>query len=59
MFLDKFRLNGQVALVTGAGGGLGRVGEPEDIMGLCVFLASDVSACITGANIYEDGGGWV
>lgn len=38
---------------------LGRVGEPGDIMGLCVFLASDASAYITGANIYEDGGGWV
>ncbi|MEK6709513.1 MAG: SDR family oxidoreductase [Nitrospinota bacterium] len=38
---------------------LGRVGEPEDITGLCVFLASDASSYITGVNIYEDGGGWV
>ena len=38
---------------------LGRIGEPGDIMGLCVFLASDASAYITGVNVYEDGGGWV
>jgi len=38
---------------------LGRVGEPEDVAGLCVFLASDASAYITGDNIFEDGGGWV
>ncbi|MBT3351451.1 MAG: glucose 1-dehydrogenase [Nitrospinaceae bacterium] len=37
---------------------LGRVGEPEDIAGLCVFLASEASGYITGVNIYEDGGGW-
>jgi NAD(P)-dependent dehydrogenase (short-subunit alcohol dehydrogenase family) len=38
---------------------LGRVGEPEDIAGLCVFLASEASSYITGVNIFEDGGGWV
>ncbi|MBI3128007.1 MAG: SDR family oxidoreductase [Candidatus Tectomicrobia bacterium] len=38
---------------------LGRVGEAEDIMGLCVFLASDASSYLTGVNIYEDGGGWI
>ncbi len=37
---------------------LGRVGEPEDIAGLCVFLASEASSYITGVNVYEDGGGW-
>ncbi len=37
---------------------LGRVGEPEDIAGLCVFLASDASGYITGVNVFEDGGGW-
>ena len=38
---------------------LGRMGEPEDIVGLAVFLASDASAYITGESIFEDGGGWV
>jgi len=34
----------------------GRLGQPEDIMGLAVFLASDASAWITGAIIPLDGG---
>lgn len=35
---------------------LGRVGEPEDIAGPLVFLASDESAFITGADFTIDGG---
>ena len=38
---------------------LGRMGEPDDIVGLAVFLASDASAYITGESIFEDGGGWL
>ncbi len=38
---------------------LGRVGEPEDIVGLAVFLVSDASAYVTGERIFEDGGGWL
>jgi NAD(P)-dependent dehydrogenase (short-subunit alcohol dehydrogenase family) len=34
----------------------GRLGQPEDIEGLAVFLASDASAWITGALIPMDGG---
>jgi NAD(P)-dependent dehydrogenase (short-subunit alcohol dehydrogenase family) len=34
----------------------GRLGRPEDIQGLMVFLASDASAWITGALIPMDGG---
>jgi NAD(P)-dependent dehydrogenase (short-subunit alcohol dehydrogenase family) len=34
----------------------GRLGQPQDIMGLAVFLASDASAWITGALIPLDGG---
>jgi NAD(P)-dependent dehydrogenase (short-subunit alcohol dehydrogenase family) len=34
----------------------GRLGTPEDIMGLAVFLASDASSWITGAIIPMDGG---
>jgi NAD(P)-dependent dehydrogenase (short-subunit alcohol dehydrogenase family) len=35
---------------------LDRWGEPEDLAGPAVFLASDASAYITGQDIYVDGG---
>jgi NAD(P)-dependent dehydrogenase (short-subunit alcohol dehydrogenase family) len=35
---------------------LGRMGQPSDIQGLAVFLASDASSWITGAIIPMDGG---
>jgi NAD(P)-dependent dehydrogenase (short-subunit alcohol dehydrogenase family) len=34
----------------------GRLGQPDDIKGLAVFLASDASAWVTGALIPMDGG---
>jgi NAD(P)-dependent dehydrogenase (short-subunit alcohol dehydrogenase family) len=34
----------------------GRLGHPDDIRGLAVFLASDASSWITGALIPMDGG---
>lgn len=36
----------------------GRLGEPEDFVGTAIFLASDASQFITGANIAVDGGYW-
>jgi NAD(P)-dependent dehydrogenase (short-subunit alcohol dehydrogenase family) len=33
-----------------------RVIEPEEIARLCVFLLSDEASCMTGANIFADGG---
>jgi 3-oxoacyl-[acyl-carrier protein] reductase len=35
---------------------LGRAGKPEDILGPAIFLASDLSAYITGVIIMVDGG---
>jgi NAD(P)-dependent dehydrogenase (short-subunit alcohol dehydrogenase family) len=35
---------------------LGRAGKPEDIVGPAVFLASDLSAYVTGAIVMVDGG---
>lgn len=35
---------------------LGRIGVPEDLAGIASFLASDLSAFITGATIPVDGG---
>jgi L-rhamnose 1-dehydrogenase len=38
---------------------LGRLGQPEDIAGSVVFLASDMARYITGAEILVDGGMFV
>jgi 3alpha(or 20beta)-hydroxysteroid dehydrogenase len=35
---------------------LGRIGQPEDVAGLAVFLASDESSFCTGGFYAADGG---
>ncbi|AYD40193.1 SDR family oxidoreductase [Clostridium fermenticellae] len=37
---------------------IGRLGEPEDFIGPCIFLASSASDFMTGANIATEGGYW-
>jgi NAD(P)-dependent dehydrogenase (short-subunit alcohol dehydrogenase family) len=35
---------------------VGRFGQPDDIAGVALFLASDLSAFVTGTTIHADGG---
>jgi NAD(P)-dependent dehydrogenase (short-subunit alcohol dehydrogenase family) len=35
---------------------LGRIGEPEDIAGIALFLASDAARYVTGQVLTADGG---
>jgi len=41
---------------AGAATPLGRLGEPEETAGVAVFLASDLSAYMTGHSVVSDGG---
>lgn len=69
--LDRFRLDGRTAFVTGASRGLGatsrydaitaripagRWGEPEDLAGAVVSLASPASDYVHGYILAVDGG---
>ena len=35
---------------------LGRLGQPEDVAGLAVFLSSDEASYVTGSTFFVDGG---
>jgi 2-deoxy-D-gluconate 3-dehydrogenase len=48
--------NPEVAKHVSAAIPMGRLAEPEEIVGLVLFLASDAARFITGHSIYVDGG---
>ena len=37
---------------------LGRFGRPDDIAGVALFLASELSAFVTGTTVHADGGSY-
>lgn len=51
VFADPERVARNAAQTT-----IGRNGEPEDIHGVAIFLASNASAYVTGQTIFLDGG---
>jgi NAD(P)-dependent dehydrogenase (short-subunit alcohol dehydrogenase family) len=36
---------------------MGRLAEPDDIAGVCLFLASPLARYVSGANVVTHGGG--
>ena len=51
VFTDKSKYDDFMNVIP-----MNRVGLPEDLSGICIFLASDSSSYITGQSIYVDGG---
>jgi NAD(P)-dependent dehydrogenase (short-subunit alcohol dehydrogenase family) len=52
--MESFRLDGK--RVARAASGIGRMGTPEEIAHLALFLASDEASFITGTDYSIDGG---
>ena len=50
---------GQKKAEVGAAVPFGRMGTPEDLTGMAVFLASDAANCIVAQTYNVDGGQWM
>lgn len=60
---NMHRLGGDAMTALTAGGApiavpMGRLGDPTDVSGPVVFLASDLSSYVTGTTLHPDGGTW-
>ena len=53
---EKMRLDPAVGAYFRGNIPLGRLGEPEDVVGAAVYLASDASSLVTGHVLCVDGG---
>jgi len=54
--LSKVVMTEESKISAGKGIPLGRVGEPEDMVGTALFLASSLSEYMTGSSLIVDGG---
>jgi L-rhamnose 1-dehydrogenase len=54
--LSKVAMTEESKLAAGRGIPYGRIGEPEDMVGTALFLASSLSEYMTGASLIIDGG---
>jgi NAD(P)-dependent dehydrogenase (short-subunit alcohol dehydrogenase family) len=46
----------EVKAAAAAANPMGRIGEPDDLVGVCLFLASDAARYVNGAQVLVDGG---
>ena len=54
--IDTTGMNEEELKLRGSNVPLGRIGQPEDMVGAAVFLASEDARYITGQSIVVDGG---
>jgi NAD(P)-dependent dehydrogenase (short-subunit alcohol dehydrogenase family) len=46
----------EAKLAAGRVNPMQRIGQPKDMVGVCVFLASDAASYVNGAQVLVDGG---